>query len=493
MVTAVMVQESFPHWVAAADEVDAFQAALTIASAAGPDPDDDESRLVRARLLLLTGRPHDALALLAALHLTELSAGAAPSWPHLLLAASRAAAGDDDAYRWLLSTVAGLPGAWQPLYLVGAAAEQRGDHGTADQAWTTLVQSHRIVTRFTLSRYLGATIARRDRHDPEAAAQNVLDVVETFVASDPDLAEHPQPILDAATHLRRRGDSAGSALLLHAADRRLPGVPALHAAAQAVSSRAAMRHHQRRRTLLWWAHVPLLAPAAAVAVWAGFPPLILAGLLIVLAVHRFAARPVPGFSAADSAAWRAGSRLRQGPATQRIDLDGRIVGSVLAAVMLVATVPIAGALAGAFTGRAAAIARTPLHAAVSGVLFAILLAALTGAGLGVLAIARRHNWRTLRHARAQADRHRFSDAGECRCWRTDALVGSYAAAYLDRHLAPADPEGWDGARIPYATLARCPATGTLWLTTAAGPRGELLLLRGTDRVSAEPAPVAGYL
>jgi hypothetical protein len=487
-----LIEESFPHWVAAADEVDAFTAALAISTAAGPAADDDDSQLVRARLLLLAGRPQEALALLAEQHITELPPGAAPTWQLLLLAACRAATGDNDAYRWLLSTVAAIPGAWQPLYLLGAAAEQCGDHGTADQAWTTLVQSHRIVTRFTLSRYLGATVARRDKHDPAAAAQTVIDVVEDFVASDPDLSEHPQPIMAAAAYLRRRGDNAGSALLLHAADRRLPGVPALATAAHAVSARAAMRRHQRRQTTIRWSHVVLLAPAAAVAVGADFPPLVLIGLILVLAARRLAARPVPGFSAADSAAWNAGTRLRQGPATRKVDLDGRIVGAVLAAIMLVATVPIAGVLAGAIAGRAAAIAHTPWHAVVSGLLYAVLLAALTAAGLGIMAIARRHNWTTAHQARTQADRYRFSDAGECRCWRVNALVGSYAAAYLDRHLTPAT--GGDNTRIPYATMARCPTTGTLWLTTAAGPQDELLLLRGAARTSSEaatPEPATG--
>ena len=126
---ADLIDESVRHWVAAADEVDAFHVALGLSTTARPSAEEDGT-LVRARLLLLARRPQEALTLLAQQHITELPPEPAASWPHRLLAACRAACGDVGSYRWLLSTVAALPGTWQPLYLVGAAAEQRGDYRT---------------------------------------------------------------------------------------------------------------------------------------------------------------------------------------------------------------------------------------------------------------------------------------------------------------------------------------------------------------------------
>ncbi|WP_250030263.1 tetratricopeptide repeat protein [Paractinoplanes maris] len=466
-VPAALVEE----WVAAADEVDAFEVALSLAAKVSRD---DEAELDRARLLLMVGRPGEALAVLARQHFVELPAEPGASWPYLLLAACRAAVGDDDAYRRLLSVVAMVPGRWEPLYLVGAAAEQRGDYGTADQAWTALVQVHHVVTRFTLARFLAGVLARRDRDDSRATLRAV---VEEFLVRDPDLRTNPRPILAAAENLRRRGDHAGSALLLRAAGSRLPGVDALQATTI------------RRPAPLRWMHVPLLAVAAAIAVWCDLPPLVLAGLVPVLVVRGIAARSrVRGFSAADSAAWRAALRWRQGPTARSVDTEQMLVGGLVAAIVCTASVPIAGAFAGAVAGRPAAIARTVQYAAVSGLVFAALSVLLTGAGLGLLALARRHNWRTERRARQASDRYRLSDAGDCRCWRTTALTGSYAAAYLGRHLTPA---------MPGSALGRCPSTGALWLATTDEENGQLLLLRGADRPasdpSAQPKTANGYL
>ncbi|MEV6304632.1 hypothetical protein AB0M02_34845 [Actinoplanes sp. NPDC051861] len=492
--SARLIEESVPRWAAAADQVDAFEVALALSATAGRADDGPETLLARSRLLLLAGRPGDALVLLARQGLVELPVDSTVSWPNMLLAACRAANGDPGAYRWLLSAVAASPGGWEPLYLVGAAAEQRGDYRTADQAWITLVRAHRITTGFTLARYFGAIVARRDRHDPAAAAQTLIDVVEEFVGGDPDLPEHPQPILAAAGYLRQRADNAGAALLLHAASRRLPGSRVLTAAAQDAVSPAGMRRWRRIQWLRTWGHVPLLVPAAAVAVWCDIPPLVLAGLVPVLVVHRLAPAPIRGFSAADGAAWRAGSRLRQGPAARLLPADQRFVGAVLIAIALTATVPIASALAGEVTGRAAAIARTVTHAAVSGIVFAVLTAALTTIGFGLMALARGHNWRSRQHARSQADRYRLADAGDCRCWRTVALAGSYAAAYRDHHLTAADSASRIDDRIPDATLARCPTTGMLWLATRTNTDTELLLLRGVAQPSTDqptPAPATG--
>ncbi|GAB2585200.1 hypothetical protein Aab01nite_53170 [Paractinoplanes abujensis] len=456
---------SAAHWLAAADRVDEFEVALALTASAGERDD-----LMRARLLLLTGRPREALGLLAREQITELSPESRTSWPHLLLAACRAAGGDLGAYRWLLSTVAAWPGAWQPLYLVGAAAEQCGDYATADQAWTALVRAHGIVTSFTLSRFLGSVVARRDRHDGAAATRTVLDVVEEFLAADPDVEAHPEPILAAVNYLRRRGDTAGSALLLHVAHHRFPEAAAL----RAVVTSAPMRRFGRRRTALRLASAAPLVPAAALAVWSGVPPLVVAGLVPVLLVHHFGARTVPGFTAADSAVWRAGAKLRQGPARRELTLDQHVGAALALALVVTAAVPIAGASTGRVT--------------LSAVVFAGLMAVVTAIGQALMRLARWHNWRSERHRRQQADRYRLADAGDCRCWQAGALTGSYATAYLNRHLTVAGPAG----RLLGAAVLRCPTTGTLWLSTTAGPSGKHLLLRGVDQLSIDqPAPATG--
>lgn len=491
--TAELIGESIPAWMAAADAVDAFAVALSLSTA----PDGSvEHDLDRARLLLLAARPQEALTLLTSRQITDLPAEPMPTWPSLLLAACLAATGDHGAYRWLMAAVRQVPGAWQPLYLVGAAAEHQRDFVTADQAWTALVQSHGIVTRFTLARHLVSIVARRDQTDPRAAAQTMIDVVEAFRTHDLDLHEHPQPVLTAAAGLQRRGDETGSALLLHTASHRLPDVPALRAATQMITKRAEIRRFERREALRRWMHVPLMAPAAAVAVWCDLPPLVLCGLIPVLAVRRITVRAgIPGFTAADNAAWRAGHRLRQGPAARVPDTEQRIVGAVLAAIALTVAVPFAGVFAGTLLGRPAAIARTPLYVVAADVVFALTTVVLTALGLGLMAAARRYNWRTEQQARRQAERRRLADAGDCRCWRSSALVGSYAAAYLDRHLATAHPPRYAPDRVTEGSIARCLSTGTLWLATRTNPEDQLLLLRGADRASTDFSSPAtgGYL
>lgn len=494
--SAELIEESVPLWLAAADEVDAFEVALALPVTPVQAADQDQAGLVRARLLLLAGHPTQALTLLSSLHLTDLPVEPVASRSHLLLAACLAATGDHGAYRWLMAAVTALPGLWEPLYLVGAAAEQLHDFVTADQAWTTLVQNHGIVTRFTLTRHLAAIVARRDQANPHVTAQTVLEAVEQFITHDPDLYEHPQSILTAAACLRRRGDDAGSALLLHTATHRLPDVPALRAAMQSISDQPGIRHFRRREQLLRWMHVPLLAPVAAVAVWCDLPPVVLAGLLPLLVVRRRVVRArIPGFTSADTAAWRTGLRLRQGPAARTIDTEQWFVLALLAALVLTAVVPIAGAFAAAVTGRPNAIARTSEYAVLTGVMFALLTVGLTTIVLGLVAVARRYNWRSAQRAWLQADRHRLSDAADCRCWRSRVLLGSYATAYLQRHLLTVHPENNDAEPLVHGTIARCRFTGTLWLATRVDPQDRLVLVRGAERVSAsfQPPATSAYL
>jgi hypothetical protein len=96
---AALVGESVPSWVAAADEMDAFELALSLPAMGGRSVDDGEAELSRARLLLRVGCPDEALAILSRQGVAVLPAEFGASWPYLLLAACRTAVGDDDAYR----------------------------------------------------------------------------------------------------------------------------------------------------------------------------------------------------------------------------------------------------------------------------------------------------------------------------------------------------------------------------------------------------------
>jgi hypothetical protein len=98
---AELIEKSVSRWVAAADEMDAFDVALSLHRAWNGSGDDLRADLVQARLLLLTGHPDEGLTLLHRQHITDLPREPTASWPDLLLAACRAATGSTDAYRWL--------------------------------------------------------------------------------------------------------------------------------------------------------------------------------------------------------------------------------------------------------------------------------------------------------------------------------------------------------------------------------------------------------
>ncbi|NIZ93274.1 hypothetical protein F1544_20020, partial [Kineosporiaceae bacterium B12] len=170
------VAASWCAWFAGADLADEPDLALDLLTrrpTRGEGPDARRAAAHdEARLHLLAGRPADALAALARTGTTTLPAAPADRPRTALLAACLAAAGDAQAYRWLLAGLHGGEWAagWQAAYLVGAAAEARRDPDTADEMWTRVVALHGIRTRHTLPRAATARVAGRDRADAGACA-----------------------------------------------------------------------------------------------------------------------------------------------------------------------------------------------------------------------------------------------------------------------------------------------------------------------------------
>ncbi|NAZ83795.1 hypothetical protein GTR02_18435, partial [Kineococcus sp. R8] len=173
---AADVLGSWCGWFAAADLADEADLALHLlttrpTAAEGPDARRAAAH-DEARLLLLAGRPAQALRALARTGAGELPAAPADRPGAALLAACRAAAGDAQAYRWLLAGLHGgdFSAGWQAAYLVGAAAEARDDRDTADEMWTRVVDRHGIRTPHTLRRAAVARTARREAADAGASA-----------------------------------------------------------------------------------------------------------------------------------------------------------------------------------------------------------------------------------------------------------------------------------------------------------------------------------
>jgi hypothetical protein len=114
---------SLALWAAAADDGDELEVALLLAES-GPFEGDAQGAVVRARQLLLLGRPRDSLVILDQAGFSAPADDLPTSWAGFVLAACRAATGDTAAYRALLSATASTlpsPDSWRNAYLVAAA------------------------------------------------------------------------------------------------------------------------------------------------------------------------------------------------------------------------------------------------------------------------------------------------------------------------------------------------------------------------------------
>jgi hypothetical protein len=352
---------------------------------------------------------------------------------------------------------------------VAIAAVGAGDRPTADEAWRQLVHTHHVITSASVARLTAADVAGRDTVDPHGAVEPVAVAVANLHSLDTPVHEDPGPVLAAADALHERGDLAGARLLLHAARRRIPPTPALDAALRHLTPVPAMNRHRGLVVALW-----CLAPTV---LWLG--PV---GGLIIGAVRRTWERwvRIPGLGVADSVAWRAFRSVRYDPHTDPNepapkDQSGYYGLAGLFCILSLAIV--ADGMAPTVAGVSGAAGPTARH----GLMTAIWVALIFGSGAGGYLLAR-YAHRRLRargadRRRAAALRHRIAAAGNCRCWRTDILTGSFANAYLKTHLTREPVDDLPPSLAEGSSLGRCGTTGTLWLGPPAGP-GSAVLLRG---------------
>lgn len=212
-------------WASAAEAADAFAVAVHLRGLGfGPEPGLASGIVLKlAQDLLLTGRAAQGRRALVQAY-GDLPDLGPLNEQTLTIVACLAATGDDAAYRRLLGVVA-VNSAWLPTYLLGAAAESRGDHDVSDQAWLSVVGNHGFLTSYTFPRWAVAAISRRDRRSRDEAFVSVLRVAQGCGALPHDLVLDPEPVLAAVTTLVERGDVAGARLLLLAVERGQPPWP----------------------------------------------------------------------------------------------------------------------------------------------------------------------------------------------------------------------------------------------------------------------------
>lgn len=472
-VTTEDVERSLPVWAAVAAQDDELQLALELdAQAATPAAPE-----VRARLLLLAERPEEAEALLAAHSEGFRSTDQPRRWAQFLVLACRSARGDRDAHRAMLAAAVAAAHVVQPsqlAYVVGAAADQHGDRETAAQAWSQLVLEHGVHTPLTIARFSASQVGARDRMGVAAALRSVVGNAANFGDSDAEVAS----ALEAVRLLESRGDLAGARLLLRVLTVRLPHRAELAEAADRLEPREAMRTYR------------LKAVGAAALVMAPFASL---GLfpLIALAAGRLLWRRfarVPGLGAVDSRVWMASREATQERATRLAGLVGGVLGLALGASLALPTLSLLGQDISSAGGR-------EVSDLAEGVTFSVLML------LGLLAGARGGRWisallsgRQRARTQAQVDRRTQAEARSCRCWQVVSLRGSFAAAYLQHHLAPA-PTASLPLALSAANVLTCPTTGVLWLRVGAPVVAEPVALRGMvpEAPGAEDQPTGHYL
>jgi hypothetical protein len=466
-VLADEVTQSCPTWARAAESIDRYELALTLLDAT-PDADDD---VTRAALLLQTGQPARALALLAAQGYGDLPDVAQAVWPDLVLGACRAAAGDTEAYRGLRACARRFDGAadgWRLCYLIAAAAAGVSDRATADQAWHALVTRYEIITPVTVAEFCAAQVAARDPYDAIAATTTLAGVVADLHVTAA-LERNPAPALRTASALRLRGDDAGARLLLHGVRRRIRSNAELDAALADLTPAAPMRRH-RMLVVVLWCLAPLL-----------FPLGIVGGLLVLasrLAWQRWI--PIPGLNRTDSVVWRAFQSLSYDPHTDPAeppakDQTGYYGAAALLSLLFVA-LPLGGPTAALVGfGRAGEV----------GTWLLLCLGIPALAFLGARQAHREMRARRHRRRREAEQRSRLSQARRCHCWQVPSTSGPFAVEYYQHHL---HHEPLPMPSPVAASLGRCPTTGALWLAVDADDPARAVLLRGTPHAETEPAP-----
>lgn len=470
------MDRSWSAWAAAADDSDRHELALAMLDALpAKERDAHGTAVTRAALLLQVGRARDAVAALEGCGVNELRTDGRESWPHLVLAASRAATGDASAYRWLLASAGRLNGApevWQVSYLVAAAAAGMGERATADQAWHDIIARHGILTPVSIAEFSAAQIASRDPHEAIEVIKTVASAVADLHHVGTPVHQDPERVLAAARALESRGDPAGARLLLHAARRRVPDTPALDDALDLLNPTSGMRRNRILASVLLCLGIALV-PVGSL------------GMLILLVGRSAWDRRVriPGLNAADSGAWRAFRSVQYDPISDPTEpplKDQSGFYAVAGILSLAAAIPLVGPTASLIT----AVTGVPRSEHIDTKLIASTWVSL-GIGvfvLGFLGARQAHRWFQARQRdrqRAAVHRATITAANRCHCWQVRSMSGPLATEYLNRHLIPEPTDRLPATIRDNASLGRCPSAGALWLATRETPHSpNTVLLRG---------------
>lgn len=442
--------------------------------------------LGRARLHLLEGRPAEGLSLLQDRGLDgQLEAGRA-TWNAAVSDACRAAEGDRPAFERLLALAADVvdtDGAVEAGYLVAAAADALGEQRVADGAWTDLPTSLGRVTALTLTHYAAATVAGRDREDPEPATAAVLRAARAFDHLETPLADDPGPAREAARLLEARGDRPGAYLLLLALSRlRVPTADLVAARDLLDAPQPARRRHRYRA-------VGTAVVASCVLVWFSAVGLLVGRGLLALWARRVR---LPGLGLVDSRVARALRRMTYDDVSQTVRSSAGAtqvdpLQSLAFVLGLFAGALVAVPLAGAVDDAGAVVA------------VGVPLTALTAVTVGSWLLARRlqRDWRLRRVLRREAADRRavLAAASACACWHSRWWTGDPAVAYAAHHLVAGDDEALRPLALTGARLLRCPDTGYAWLSLGSG-RATRLVRGAAPEVAPVPqqdVPIGMYL
>lgn len=475
-------------WASSADDIDALELAARIRASFPAEARTDNERAAHARLLLLLGRPDDALAVMPPVDRATVLAGHPHGWVDVVTLACWTAQGDADARGALLRWGSGLPAGHALVFteLLTAAATQAGELTLADDAALRLPAR---ATPWRLRQRVTAFMRQRPQQDPAQIAATVVDCAQALLEVDPPADDDPALLEQVLDDLELRGDTTGPTLLLNALDRQRPGSPVIESLLKA----RAMRPHP------WLAVLPLLAALvlSVLLVWAvdhfDLPGVIFAAGVPGLLVSGWQARPqtYPHLPVAE---YRAIRQIRRGEsfgstaATVAGGILGGVVGVIFAVIawMLLAELFMPGGDFGENT------------LVDLSFWFAIIAGAVAGP-LGMLRLRRRSLATIARRRRAAAEHRDPIDADRCACWQPPVLRGPLARRYADGHLRPGAPAivaGLDLGANTRTEARECPDLGLRWLLIQADT-GPEVLLPGTVREQSAPedrtAGTGGYL
>lgn len=461
-------------WADLADSIDRVDLALAIRDGLAPTPED---RLVQTRLLLLSGDAEAARAQLGREPGRPLPSSEQPfGLEDLLAAACDAALGDDAALGWLLSAASRLADSdrgWYCAYLVAAAASARGDLRLADQAWTVLVRRYGVRTELTVPAAVIAELSIRDAVEGELVLRTLGSCASALESLVHRVEVDPQPTLEAASQLVKRGDTPGARLLIDVVSRRNPPVRSLQDGLAALEPRAAIRRYRLKA----WALVVLALCVVPLG--------ILGFILIKIGTRLFRQRVlVPGLKSADSHTWRGLRWIRFNAGRARVEVGGGQVTGWEAFLLIIGGVIGAGLgwVLAAWVANWFGISEIGTSLPLVLIWLSSIIAVPTFLVLADRIVRAHLSQMGRRRAAAAESRRQREAAVRCSCWEATMKADEAAEAYLTRHLAEL-PSGHRLTQLPttLSGLARarlCPDTGAAWLAVTGNEGTGLILLRG---------------